>query len=342
MCSETRSDAALLEPDDPGDRWIGQMRRGNFSAAWDISDAILKSRAALPCWHLPRHEQYIWRGEPLAGRRVLVHCYHGLGDTVQFIRYADPLRAIAREVIVWAQPALLPLLATVRGIDRLVPLHDGEPNIAREVDVEVMELAYIFRSTPANLPAGVPYIFPRPIPQASRKFPRPRLAPRVGLAWRAGPWDARRSLPFPLLAPLLEISGLEFFSLQAGAGANEWTGPASHRLGDGTIEDTARAMQGLDLVISVDSFPAHLAGALGCRTWTLLPTVADWRWLEGRDDSPWYPTLRLFRQPAPGAWEPVVDAIAEQLKALARAADSERIQFLDTRAGVVSSGAAPA
>src|SRR3954447_16284072 len=101
------------------------MRRGAFAEAWKVSDASLRDRAGTTCSHLPRHEQWVWDGTPLDGRRVLVRCYHGLGDTLQFIRYAPLVRRIAAEVTVWAQPALIPLLRTVDGIDRILPLHDG-------------------------------------------------------------------------------------------------------------------------------------------------------------------------------------------------------------------------
>src|SRR4051812_44087459 len=107
---------------DPSHAWIRHMRSGRFEAAWEVSDAVLRARAGTLCWHLPRHEQYVWDGRPLAGKRVLVRCYHGLGDTIQFIRYAPLLKSIAAEVSVWAQPPLIPLLRTVRGIDRLLPL----------------------------------------------------------------------------------------------------------------------------------------------------------------------------------------------------------------------------
>jgi hypothetical protein len=120
--------------------WKVSMQRGAFEAAWGISDAVLRARAGVPCGHWPRHLQYIWDGTPLAGKRVLVRCYHGLGDTIQFIRYVPLIKEIAREVMVWAQPALLPLLRTLRGIDLLLPLHDGTPDVEYDVDVESMEL----------------------------------------------------------------------------------------------------------------------------------------------------------------------------------------------------------
>src|SRR5437870_5535272 len=117
------------------DPWMAAMRCGDFEAAWKISDAVLKDRLAsqTACWSWPRHLQYIWHGEPLTGKRVLVRCYHGLGDTIQFIRFMGPLRAVARRVVVWAQPSLLDLIATAEGIDEVLALHDGVPEVEHDV-----------------------------------------------------------------------------------------------------------------------------------------------------------------------------------------------------------------
>src|SRR5436309_8360053 len=144
------------------DAWSAAMRAGDFERAWEISDRVLRRRVASgeTCWHWPRHLQFIWSGVPLTGQRVLVRCYHGLGDTIQFIRFAAPLREIAREVLVWAQPSLLPLLATAAGIDRALPLHDGIVEAEYDADIESMELPYALRTTLDSLPKRVPY--PRP------------------------------------------------------------------------------------------------------------------------------------------------------------------------------------
>jgi hypothetical protein len=296
-----------------GARWFREMRRGDWEAAWRASDAILRAHAGVDCWHRPRHEQWVWDGTPLDGKRVLVRCYHGLGDTLQFIRYLPKVRAIAAETIVWAQPALIPLLRTADGIDRLEPLHDGAYEGEHDVDVEVMELAHVFRSTPGTLPATVPYLHAAPAP-----LPRDgRLA--VGLVWRAGDWDERRSLPFSLLQPLAELPGIDLHVLQRGPALDECPPAWGTRSGCDDVLQAARVMRALDLVITVDSMPAHLAGALGVPVWTLLIHDADWRWMEGRGDTPWYPTMRLFRQPAPGEWAPVVRRVADELRALATA-----------------------
>ena len=288
--------------------WMSHMRRGAFEAAWTISDAVLRARAGVPCWHWPRHLQYIWDGTPLVGKRVLVRCYHGLGDTIQFIRYAPLIKAIAREVIVWAQPALLPLLRTARGIDRLLPLHDGTPEVEYDVDVESMELPHIFRTTLATIPTEIPYlhIAPAALPRHER------LA--VGLIWAAGDWEhARRSMPFPLLAPLAAVPGVALYILQRGPALEHYQYGVGILSGSDDVVEAARLIRALDLVISVDTMPAHLAGALGVPVWTLLDTAADWRWMDRREDSPWYPTMRLFRQESPGAWEPVITRVVAEL-----------------------------
>ncbi|HEX6748885.1 MAG TPA: glycosyltransferase family 9 protein [Longimicrobium sp.] len=307
-------DPMLLETDE-GKRleaeWFRAVRRGDFAAAWRASDAVLRARVGVPCWHLPRHEQWVWDGTPLDGRRVLIRCYHGLGDTLQFIRYAPRVKAVAAEVTVWAQPALLPLLRTVSGIDRLLPLHDGVCEAEHDVDVEVMELPHVFRSTLADLPADVPYLHADPAPLAKDG----RLA--VGLVWRAGDWDDRRSIPLPLLAPLADVPGVALHLLQRGDALAEAPDGFGVVSGSDDVTECARVMRALDLVVTVDSMPAHLAGALGVPVWTLLHADCDWRWMDARDDSPWYPTMRLFRQERQGDWEPVVRQVAAHLRRLA-------------------------
>jgi hypothetical protein len=322
-----RAGDAAVAPD--GDAWLRHMRRGAWDDAWAVSDAVLRARGTAPCWHLPRHQQHVWDGTSLAGRRVLVRCYHGLGDTIQFIRFAPIVRAQAAELTVWAQPALLPLLATVQGIDRLLPLHDGTPEADYDVDVEVMELAHVVRATPETVGGTVPYLHVEPAPLRRRG----RLA--VGVAWECGPWEREtRSIPPALLAPLAAVDGVELHVLQRGP-ALETRDPALGVVsGSDDVLEAARVVRALDLVLSVDSMPAHLAGALGVPVWTLLPHHADWRWMDGRDRSPWYPTMRLFRQPAPGAWEPVIARVATELAALGArrpAGDRTRLSPLASR-----------
>jgi hypothetical protein len=289
------------------------MRCGAFEEAWKCSDAVLKSRAGKPCCHLPRHFQYIWDGSSLEGKRVLVRCYHGLGDTIQFIRYAPLVKTVAAEVTVWAQPPLIPLLKTVEGVDQLLPLHDGTVEAAFDVDVEVMELPHIFRTTLATIPSDVPYMKVDPMP-----LPLDKENLMVGLVWKAGDWDNRRSMPFSLLAPLGDVKGISFYILQSAANSAGWQGEFGIYPGDCSLFEYARFIRALDLLITVDSMPAHLAGALGVPVWNLLHTEADWRWMANRDDSPWYPTMRLLRQERPGEWKAVIERTTAELEQLSK------------------------
>ena len=285
--------------------WQRAMRSGDFEAAWAIADRVLASDAERD-WSLPRHQQRIWNGRPLAGQRVLVRCYHGLGDTIQFARFLPQLARLAREVTVWAQPALLPLLARLSNWQgRLLPLHDGTPEVHYDVDVESMEVPHALRTTLATLPAEVPYF---DVARAPR-LPAECSSVQVGVVTGCGDWEPRRAVLPALLAPLATLPGVALFNLQPGARI-----PGAVDVSTLDVLATAARVRALDLVISVDTMMAHLAGALGVPTWTLLQAHADWRWMEHRDRSPWYPTMRLFRQPSPGDWPTVVDQVIERLR----------------------------
>jgi hypothetical protein len=291
------------------------MRRGAFDDAWAVSDAVLKERRGVPCWHLPRHEQSVWNGAPLNDARVLVRCYHGLGDTIQFIRYAPLVREIAREVVVWAQPSLIPLIQTADGIDRLLPLHDGSPECEFDVDVEIMELPHVFRTTLDTVPNTVPYLHVPSIdlPRSSRF--------RVGVFWRVGDWDDRRAIPYEYLSRLAAIDDVELCMVMRDFDQVRGIAPVTRLPYPDDLYGTARMMGGLDLILSADSMPAHLAGALGVPVWTLLHSTPDWRWMIDRRDSPWYPTMRLFRQRQPGEWSAVVDEVAAELRQVVQPRD---------------------
>jgi hypothetical protein len=291
-------------------QWMEHMRRGEFDRAWRNSDILLRQHlAAPPDGHdVSRPQQVVWNGASLHGKRVLVRCYHGLGDTIQFIRYVPLLKTIAAHVTVWAQPSLITLLSTACGIDRIISLHDGTPDCDYDVDVEVMELPYVFRTTIETIPARIPYLHVDASALDNCKM-------KVGLVWRGGDWDPRRDVPFDLLTRLAEIQEISFYVLQQETAA--WEDHQSFKTilpPNADALTTARVMRALDLVVSIDSMPAHLAGALGIRTWTLLQKDADWRWMSDRRDSPWYPTMRLFRQQQPGDWETVVAQVKTELR----------------------------
>lgn len=293
-----------------GDAWLQHMRTGAFAEAWKISDAVLEKNRGKPCWHLPRHLQYIWNGTPLNNKRVLIRCYHGLGDTIQFIRFVAGLKAIAKEIIVWAQPELITLLQTIPEIDALLPLHNGSVDTTFDVDVEVMELTHVFKTTIETLPSKVPYLHAEPltiVPKSEK--------PVVGLVWKAGGYDEGRDILFETLKPLFSNANIEFVILQANAIEQGWQQGFGYYPGPFNLENFARVIKSLDLLVSVDSMPVHLAGALGKPVWNLLQKNADWRWMKDRDDSPWYPTMRLFRQHQQGDWDSVIDEVAVALEA---------------------------
>jgi hypothetical protein len=288
--------------------WIDAMRHGDFAAAWRVSDRVLaRRRPGEQAWHLPRHEQWIWDGRPLEGRRVLVRCYHGLGDTIQFARFLPRLERIASETTVWVQPELVSLLAALPGRRALLELHDGSPDLDYEADLEIMELGHVLRIRPESLVNDVPYF---DVPR--RAAPSDRF--NVGLVAEAGEWDPQRRLPVDLLQPLMTIPSVRLFNLQLVSPL-----PGLADLSTPDILELASRLTSLDLVIAPDTMVAHLAGSLGVPIWVLLRAEADWRWMAPpRVDSPWYPTMRLFRQHEEGDWHPVLDEVATALRAIAQ------------------------
>ncbi len=290
-----------------GARWAEAMRAGAFADAWAISDAVLAARdpATRDDPALPYHLRWLWDGRPLDGRRVLVRCYHGLGDTLQFCRYLPLLRARVAELTLEAQPELLPLLRTLSGPDRVMPFHQDAPAAASECDIEIMELAHALRL----VPDGKPYL-------AAEQRPRPATGLRVGLCWQAGGWDAGRSVPLADLEPLGQMPDARFISLQRGPGLDDLADGAAWLLDPGDrstdVMAVARLIASLDLVITVDTMVAHLAGALGRPTWVLLRAEADWRWMRGRSTL-WYDQVRLYRQSSPGDWAAPLGEIGRDL-----------------------------
>jgi hypothetical protein len=300
------------------DAWTEAMRAGDFAAAWRVSDAVLAWRVARGerCPHAPRHRQFVWRGEPLVQRRVLVRCYHGLGDTLQFIRFAAPLARLARSTTFWVQPPLLGIAKGVDGVQNVLPLHDGAPECDYDVDIELMELPHALRVTADSVGGYVPYL-----PRAGAYIAPPAAgAPlNVGLAWSSGNWDSSRSVDASLLAPLAQVRRVRLHSLQYPQAACALA--PLPELGCRDIGELSFRVMALDLVISVDTMIAHLAGGLGVPVWTLLARDCDWRWMAEREDTPWYPQMRLYRQRTPGDWREVLARVAADLEALARRLD---------------------
>ncbi len=284
-----------------------------------------------------------WDGGDPAGRTLLLHAEQGLGSAVQFVRYAPIVGRRGARVIVECQPPLVRLFRrSLAGADEPLArvVARGDPLPPFDAHAPLMSLPHLCRTTLASVPASVPYLCPDP---AAVVRWRDRLAAEagadavcVGLAWAGNPAhgnDHNRSLPSArtasLLAPLLATPDARFVSLQVGEASGAAVALASEGLIDWTAElgdftDTAALIEALDLVISVDTAVAHLAGALARPIWLLVPAIPEWRWLIERDDSPWYPTLRLFRQPVAGDWPGVIDRVAASLAEFVAHRDAAR------------------
>lgn len=300
-----------------GARWLCHMLLGDFERAWRESDVI--SSRGNPDMHR------FWDGKPFDGRRVLIRCLHGLGDTIQFIRYAPFIRERARSLTIEAQPAMKLLIEASRLADHVITW--GEPEPPWDQQIEVIELPRAFRTALNSIPNRVPYLH---VPSAPAITLYDGTRPlRVGIVWAASAYNPTRSMRLADLAPLFGTREVEFFSLQAGEERLElqqFPSPVEN-LFDGSLclLEAATKLKRLDLLIAVDTMMAHLAGALARPVWTLLPFHCDWRWMVGRQDSPWYPSMRLFRQPAPGAWQAVIDEVAGALEATASCRSAQSI-----------------
>lgn len=287
------------------------MRAQQFARAWTIADRDLATlRMSGPAKHEgPRHLQRIWRGEELAGRTVLVRCYHGLGDTIQFARFLPALSRVAREVIVWCQPPLCGLIGRMPGVGRVLPLHESAPDVDFDVDIEIMELAHALRADTDDVRMRGPYLAAVGPPVSLTRH----AGLSVGLVWRVGNWDRRRELPASLVRTLVS-PGVVAYSLQPDLDATEVAEVGAHDVSSPDIEVLAGTLRALDLVITVDTMVAHLAGALGCETWIMLHAACDWRWPAAGQRTYWYPRARLFHQRHPGDWSGVVAELAQCLR----------------------------
>jgi tetratricopeptide (TPR) repeat protein len=295
--------------------WLGM---GDFERGWPEYEWRLKvSHFAIPPFRQP-----LWDGSPLDGRTILLYADHGLGDAIQFIRYVPLVRQQGGRVIVTCAQPLARLLASCPGIDRVVVEGGDIPD--SDVYAPLMSLPGIFGSNLATLPAEVPYLFPdASLVERWRGEMALSDELQVGIVWQGNPHyvrDRSRSFRLAQFEVISRVAGVRLISLQKGYGSEQLADLAGRfevtdlgsRLGD--LMDTAAAMENLDLVICVDSAVAHLAGALGVPAWVALPFSADWRWLTDRDDNPWYPSMRLFRQKRWGDWDEVFERIAGELE----------------------------
>jgi tetratricopeptide (TPR) repeat protein len=316
--------ARALDPHDPEIRWnqaLVQLRGGDFAAGWESFEARWEKADFADGRR--RIERPRWRGdEPLAGKTILLHAEQGLGDTIQFVRYVPPVAARGARVVLEVQPALKQLVASLPGVTQLIGR--GEPLPDTDLHCPLLSLPRAFATGLDSIPADVPYL--RADETRVARW-RARLAglnaPRVGLVWAGNPAhknDRNRSLALHRLAGLLAVPDAQFVSLQKNVDGADAARLRETRnvldLGGELVDfaDTAAVISLLDLVVTVDTAIAHLAGTLGKPVWILLPFVADWRWLIGREDSPWYPTARLLRQPAIGDWASVLARTCEELR----------------------------
>jgi hypothetical protein len=294
------------------------LQTGDYAQGWGEYEWRWKWKGRTPR-PMPVPE---WDGMPLAGRTILLHPEQGFGDSIQFIRFAPLVKALGARVLVETHRPLARLLARCEGIDHLFV--DERPVPRFDCHAPFMSLPRLLGITLDTLPASVPYVFAS---QAAPAALAARLAEagnqlKVGLVWAGGPTaknDHIRSCPWQHFQTLGGVTGVHFFSLQKGpAAADLGQLRASLPLTDladlcADFADSAHAMSALDLIISVDTAAVHLAGALGRPVWVLLPTNPDWRWLLGREDSPWYPTARLFRQRGTGDWVELLGRVTQAL-----------------------------
>lgn len=277
-----------------------------------------------------RFPQPLWDGSPLDGKTILLRAEQGLGDLIQFVRYVPLVAARGGRVVLECYAPLASLFSGLDGAEKVIVRGEQVPPF--DVQVPLVSLPLIFGGDVDSLPADVPYLkTPESNSEAWLALSGGDDGFRVGLVWAGSPDhpnDSNRSMLADLYGPLLSVPDVGFYSLQTGDRVSQlerWDqdgriGDLGDRIED--FADAAAAMESLDLVITVDTASAHLAGALGLAVWVLLPHVPDWRWMLEREDSPWYPTMRLFRQRAPGNWADVVERVKAALTSESRRAQT--------------------
>jgi tetratricopeptide (TPR) repeat protein len=317
------------DPKSPSTRYnrsLALLQSGDWAEGWKEYEQRWKRKGVKErAFRQPR-----WDGSPLDGKTVLLWCEQGLGDAVHFVRYAAPVKAKGGRVALECPGFMVPLFSSCPGIDQLVAEGSELPDF--DVQAPLMSLPMLLGTTLDGVPAGAPYLSAEP-GRVEKWKARLDAIPgfKVGVAWQGNPhfsWDCWRSFPLEALAPLAAVEGVRLFSLQKGPGAEQARGLKGRFAVEGldgldaeggAFLDTAAVMTCLDLVVTADTAAAHLAGALGAPAWVALSATADWRWLLGREDTPWYPTLRLFRQKTLGEWSEVFMRMAAELRRRAAA-----------------------
>jgi len=302
------------------------LHQGLYDEGWRLYEWRFAKVDPIPKKEVPHP---LWDGSDPAGRTILLHAEQGFGDTIQFVRYASEVAARGATVHLECQVAALkPLLATVQGVRSVVARGEVLPPF--DVHAPLMSLPHLCGTTAIDrIPARVPYLFVDPQRQALWRERVAGEGVRVGLVWAGRKTykdDKKRSLSLSLFAPLARVAGASFYMLQMGDGAEQGAQPPQgltlHDLTKGIKDfaDTAAFIANLDVVISADTAVAHLTGALAKPVWVLVPFACDWRWLTEREDSPWYPTARVFRQTEAGDWAGVLERVAEALEEMSRRA----------------------
>jgi hypothetical protein len=302
---------------------LALLMEGDYVAGWPAFESRRLAGVLAPqarSFAVPE-----WRGEPLQGRTLLLHAEQGLGDTLQFVRFVQHLLAPGVSIILESQKPLVGLLQASLGTVRVVTQGEALPPF--DLQLPLMSLPHVLGTRLDTLPAAAPYLAVDP-DKAARWQDRIGKATdlAVGVVWSGNPdhkSDARRSLAAAAVLPELAMPGVRLFSLQKDLRASD-AAILDAMAGDVTdlspwlldFTETGAALQALDLVIAVDTSVAHLAGALGRPVWMMTPYALDWRWLRHREDSPWYPTMRLFRQATPRVWDDVIARIRAGLAGL--------------------------
>jgi len=314
--------AISLAPDEPDFHWnagLVHLLKGSYEAGWQEYEWRLKRAIKLTRnVDLPR-----WDGGDISGKTILIQTEQGYGDTFQFIRYAQLLKDKGARVIVECQPKTEELIARASGVDEVISRESDVPKC--DLRIELLSLPKIFGTTVDQIPATLPYIKPpRPLKETwAERFVLAK-GKKVGVVWRGNPLNTinpKKSVPIGEMAYICAVKGVHCFAIQLDASAEEIAALNARAhvgaLGEDIFDwsDTASLIDAMDLIISVDTGVAHLAGALGKPTWVMLADVPDWRWMLDREDSPWYPGMRLFRQAAAGDWRGVTERVRKELAA---------------------------
>jgi len=313
---QTYQQALTINPQASEPRWAAGtilLLQGDYIGGFEMLESRLFHRDKLASFAQPN-----WNGEDLQGKRIMLVAEQGIGDTIQFVRYAPLIKARGALVAVLCQREVERLLKSCQGIDLVVP--DGSATPTVDFRCPMMSAARVLKTTLQTIPNQVPYLAADLQLSASwrDRLNRESSGLRVGVRWAGDPRhknDANRSMPAGMLAALSKVPNVRLYSLQKGVdrveGITDWTADLSD------MADTAALVSNLDLVITVDTAICHLAGALAKPVWTLVPFAPDWRWLLDRTDSPWYPTMRLFRQPTVGDWGTPMSQVTAELTRLA-------------------------